>query len=141
MVQTINNNIKKRKVCVVVASRANYARIKSLLKAVRDSEEMELQLILTGSALLKRFGNIDSLVQADGFSIAERVYYVIEGENPLTMAKSTGLAIIELATIFENLKPDGSVHELSRHAGLPVKKGEKWAFNLWLRETPTNVDC
>ena len=43
--------------------------------------------------------------------------------------------------IFENLKPDGSVHELSRHAGLPVKKGEKWAFNLWLRERPTNVDC
>ena len=79
MVQTINSNIKKRKVCVVVASRANYARIKSLLKAVRDSEEMELQLILTGSALLKRFGNIDSLVQGDGFSIAERVYYVVEG--------------------------------------------------------------
>ena len=106
MVQTKKNNIKKRKICVVVASRANYARIKSLLKAVRDSEEMELQLILTGSALLKRFGNIDSLVQGDGFSIAERVYYVVEGENPLTMAKSTGLAIIELATSFGNLKPD-----------------------------------
>ena len=25
-------------------------------------------------------------------------------------------------------------HHLSEHAGMPVIKGEKWAFNLWLRE-------
>ena len=31
---------------------------------------------------------------------------VIEGESPTTMAKSTGLTVIELATIFENLDPD-----------------------------------
>ena len=134
MVQTINNNIKKRKVCVVVASRANYARIKSLLKAVRDSEEMELQLILTGSALLKRFGNIDSLVQADGFSIAERVYYVIEGANPLTMAKSTGLAIIELATIFENLKPDIVLTVADRHETLATAVAANY-MNIYLAHT------
>ena len=31
---------------------------------------------------------------------------MIEGENLSTMAKSTGLAIIELSTIFGNIKPD-----------------------------------
>lgn len=36
--------------------------------------------------------------------------------------------------LFKNLNPDGSLNMKSRHAGLPVKKGEKWAFNLWLRE-------
>ena len=25
-------------------------------------------------------------------------------------------------------------HAMSEHAGMPVKKGEKWAFNLWFRE-------
>ena len=34
------------------------------------------------------------------------IYSIVEGEIPTTMAKSTGLGIIELATIFENLKPD-----------------------------------
>ena len=33
-------------------------------------------------------------------------FTIVEGENPVTMAKSTGIAIIELSTIFENLKPD-----------------------------------
>ena len=36
--------------------------------------------------------------------------------------------------VFNNLNDDGSLNEKSRHAGLPVIKGEKWAFNLWLRE-------
>ena len=31
---------------------------------------------------------------------------IIEGETPLTMAKSTGLGLLELPTIFDRLKPD-----------------------------------
>ena len=33
-------------------------------------------------------------------------YTIVEGGNPTSMAKSTGLGIIELSTIFSNLKPD-----------------------------------
>jgi len=36
--------------------------------------------------------------------------------------------------VFNNVNDDGSLNIKSRHAGLPVIKGEKWAFNLWLRE-------
>tara|TARA_A200000113_G_scaffold150216_1_gene135308 strand:- start:2597 stop:3211 length:615 start_codon:yes stop_codon:yes gene_type:complete len=36
--------------------------------------------------------------------------------------------------VFTNVNDDGSLNRKSRHAGLPVIKGEKWAFNLWLRE-------
>jgi prolyl 4-hydroxylase len=36
--------------------------------------------------------------------------------------------------VFNNVNDDGSLNKKSRHAGLPVIKGEKWAFNLWLRE-------
>jgi UDP-hydrolysing UDP-N-acetyl-D-glucosamine 2-epimerase len=31
---------------------------------------------------------------------------IVEGENPTTMAKSTGLGLMELANIFSNIKPD-----------------------------------
>ncbi|HOW43076.1 MAG TPA: UDP-N-acetylglucosamine 2-epimerase [Candidatus Omnitrophota bacterium] len=96
----------KRKVCVVVASRANYGRIKSVLQAVKRHPGLELQLVVAASALLYRFGNVVELIEQDGFKIDSRVYIIIEGENPTTMAKSTGLAIMELATIFENLRPD-----------------------------------
>ena len=36
--------------------------------------------------------------------------------------------------VFNNVNDDGSLNKKSRHAGLPVIQGEKWAFNLWLRE-------
>lgn len=96
----------KRKICVVVASRANYGRIKAVLQAIKDCDELELQLIVAASALLYRFGNVVDGIKEDGFEVTSTAYLIIEGENPTTMAKSTGLAIIELATQFENLKPD-----------------------------------
>jgi UDP-hydrolysing UDP-N-acetyl-D-glucosamine 2-epimerase len=96
----------KRKVCVVVNSRANYGRIKSVLRAVQDHPELELQLIVGASALLWRFGSVADQICGDGFKINAVVYSIVEGENPTTMAKSTGMGIMELATQFENLKPD-----------------------------------
>ncbi len=91
---------------MVVASRANYGRIKSVLQAINSHSDLELQLIVGASALLYRFGKVVDLIQADGFNVNAQVYSIIEGENPTTMAKSTGLGIIELSTLFENLRPD-----------------------------------
>ena len=96
----------KRKVCIVVNSRANYGRIRSVMQAVQAHPELELQLILGASALLYRFGNVAELVMDDGFQPVATVYSIVEGETPTTMAKSTGMAIMELATQFENIKPD-----------------------------------
>ena len=96
----------RRKVCIVVNSRANYGRIKTVLAAVRDHPKLELQLVVGASALLYRFGNVREVMAHDGFTPNASVYTIVEGETPTTMAKSTGLAIMELATIFENLKPD-----------------------------------
>lgn len=98
--------MSKRKICVVVASRANYGRIKSVLQSIQDHKNLELQLIVQASALLYRFGNVIENIKKDGFKVDAAVYSIVEGENLTTMAKSTGLAIIELATLFESLKPD-----------------------------------
>lgn len=97
---------EKRKICIVVNSRANYGRIKSVLRAVDDDPRLELQLVVGASALLYRFGDVRELIKADGFNPLATVYTIVEGETPTTMAKSTGLAIMELATLFENFKPD-----------------------------------
>ena len=99
-------NNRKKKICVVVASRANYGRIKSVLREIKNHDNLELQLIVAASALLHRFGNVIEGIRNDGFEISRTAYLIVEGENPTTMAKSTGLAIIELATLFEDLKPD-----------------------------------
>ncbi len=95
-----------RKICVVVASRANYGRIKYFMRAVQESAALELQLIVGASVLLDRFGRAIDVILQDGFEPTRRLHYVVEGETLSTQAKSTGLGIIELASAFEDLKPD-----------------------------------
>lgn len=95
-----------RKVCVVVASRANYGRVKPVLEAIKESDNLELQLIAGASVMLEKYGQAIDVIRSDGFSIDRSIYYIVEGENLLTQAKTTGLGIIELASAFEDLKPD-----------------------------------
>ena len=96
----------KRKICVVIASRANYGSIKTAMRAIQNHKDLELQLIVGASALLSRFGEAVKYIENDGFKPNAEIYMVVEGENPITMAKTTGLGIIELSTHFQNLKPD-----------------------------------
>ena len=95
-----------RKVCVVVGSRANYGSIKSVMRAVQAHPDLKLQIIVAASALLDRFGSVVDVIVRDGFTPDARVNMIVEGETPVTMAKSTGLGLLELPTLFELLNPD-----------------------------------
>ncbi len=95
-----------RKVCVVIGSRANYSSIKSAMHAIQNHPDLELQVVAGASAILDRYGSVVDLIERDGFKPAAKVYMLIEGETPATMAKSTGLGLIELPTIFDQLQPD-----------------------------------
>ncbi|MBI4375863.1 MAG: UDP-N-acetylglucosamine 2-epimerase (hydrolyzing) [Elusimicrobia bacterium] len=95
-----------RKICVVVGSRANYSSIKSALAAIKARPDLELQLVVGASALLDRYGSVVNVIKKDGFSPSASVYMLVEGETPTTMAKSTGLGLMELSSVFDNLKPD-----------------------------------
>jgi len=108
----------RRKVCVVVTARPSYSRIKSALRAIAEHPDLELQLVVAASALLDRYGNTIEYIQRDGFEIAARVYMVLEGENLVTSAKSTGLGLAELATVFDNLRPDVVVTIADRYETL-----------------------
>ncbi len=96
----------KRKICIVIGSRANYASIKSVLRAIKQHPDLTLQIITNTSAVLDRYGEVHKIINNDGFTINQKMYTLIEGETLSTMAKSTGLALLELPTIFEQLKPD-----------------------------------
>ena len=98
--------VDKRKVCVVVTARPSYARVKTALQAIKEHSKLELQLVLAGSSLLDRYGNAAKIIEKDGFEVIEKIYNILEGETPSFMAKTTGLAIMELSTTFQNLKSD-----------------------------------
>ena len=103
-----------RKICVVVTARPTYSRIRSVLTEIRDHPDLELQLVVAASALLDRYGNAYQVMEREGFRIDRRVYMTMEGENLLTSAKSTGIGLAELATVFNDLKPDAVVTNADR---------------------------
>jgi len=110
--------LPKRKICVVVTARPSYSRIRTALHAIHQHPDLELQLVVAASALLERYGNAIQAIERDGFPVAARVYMVVEGENLVTSAKSTGLGLVELATVFDNLAPDAVVTIADRYETL-----------------------
>lgn len=96
----------KRKICVVITARASYSRIKTLLIAIKSHPSLSLPLVITGSCMLDKYGGIMKLIRQDGFHQIIKVSNLLENENPTAAAKTTGLGIIELASVFENVRPD-----------------------------------
>ena len=105
----------KRKICVVITARPSYSRIKTALKAIQAHPDLELQLIVAASAILNRYGDVSKVMLSDGFEIAGKAMTLVEGENPESMAKTTGLGIIELSTLFTIQKPDAVVTIADRY--------------------------
>lgn len=97
---------QKRKIAVVVTARPSYSRVKTVLSAIEEHPDLELQLVVAASALLERYGSAVNYIEKDGFTISAKVFNVLEGENLAAAAKTTGIGILELSSVFDNLKPD-----------------------------------
>jgi len=108
------------KISVVITARPSYSRIKSFLKSLKKDHGIELQLIVAGSALLSKYGSATEVIEKDGFDITEKIHFLIEGNQPSLMGKSTGLALIEFSTIFKKINPDAIIVIADRYETIAV---------------------
>lgn len=98
---------KRKTICVVITARPSYARVRSfLLECKRRHEIFDLRIVLSGSAVLERFGDLRIVLEQDKLMVDETVYCMIEGSATGNMARSTAFSLIELTSIFERIKPD-----------------------------------
>jgi UDP-hydrolysing UDP-N-acetyl-D-glucosamine 2-epimerase len=93
-------------VCVVLVDRANYGRLKPVMREIAATPGLELQVLATGTMVLERFDQPVRVVREDGFHIDGEVYMELEGSTPATMAKSLGFGVVEFAGTFQRLQPD-----------------------------------
>ena len=96
----------KKTICVFIGSRANYSSIKSALIAIQNHPGLELKIVLGGSALVKKYGNLEKILEKDGFQVDERIQMLVEGDVPSVMVKTAALGMLGLADAFERVKPD-----------------------------------
>ena len=95
-----------RKVCVVTATRAEYGLLKCLMDDIRVDDELQLQVISTGTHLSPEFGLTNQQIEADGFAVSKKIEILLSSDTPIGVSKSMGLAQISFAEAFDELKPD-----------------------------------
>ncbi len=97
----------KRKILFITERRADYSRLKPIMKAVQKSSQLEMQLVVTGMHLLKKFGETKKNIIKDGFKIDEIVPIFSEKDRDdgASMVRGMGKALIAYSDIFAKLKP------------------------------------
>jgi UDP-N-acetylglucosamine 2-epimerase (non-hydrolysing)/GDP/UDP-N,N'-diacetylbacillosamine 2-epimerase (hydrolysing) len=101
-----SSNLKRRKICVVTTSRADFGLLSGLIRAIQDDPALELQLIASGMHLSKAFARTWRDIQAEGFRITRRIPMRMEGGSAAANLKSIGLGLNGFAKAFSELRPD-----------------------------------
>jgi GDP/UDP-N,N'-diacetylbacillosamine 2-epimerase (hydrolysing) len=97
---------KKRKVCFITGTRAEYGLLYWLMDEIRNDDSLTLQLIVTGMHLSPEFGLTFYQIEKDGFKIDFKVEMLLSSDTAVATSKSMGLGMIGFADAYETLKPD-----------------------------------
>ncbi|HET8719422.1 MAG TPA: UDP-N-acetylglucosamine 2-epimerase [Candidatus Nitrosotenuis sp.] len=98
----------KKKILFVTERRADYSKLRPVIKAVKESSKFDYYLVVTGSHLLRKYGYTINEIKKDGFKIYKKfkMFYENEGDDPSVMTKAFGRAVFSLTNIIKSLKPD-----------------------------------
>lgn len=99
---------KKRKILFITERRADYSRLKPIMKAVQKSKKLEMYLVVTGMHLLKDFGETKKVIQNDGFKINAKIpmFKSSDKDDGAAMVVAMGKILSELPSVYKELKPD-----------------------------------
>ncbi len=95
-----------RKIAVFTGTRAEYGLLYWLLKDLQQDRDIELQLLVSAMHLSPEFGMTYQQIEADGFTITEKVEMLLSSDSPVGTAKSIGLGVLGFADALERMKPD-----------------------------------
>jgi len=98
--------VKRRKICAVTTSRADFGHLKGLLKAIRSDSALQLQVIASGMHLAPEFGLTWREIEADGFEIDRKINLRVTGDSSLLNLKSIAMGLKHFAEAFAELKPE-----------------------------------
>lgn len=95
-----------KKIAVVTATRAEYGILKNVIDKIEKSDRLELCLMVTGTHLVPEYGMTVGEIEQDGYLIAEKIDILLASDEPVSVSKTMGLAMISFAEAFERHRPD-----------------------------------
>jgi UDP-hydrolysing UDP-N-acetyl-D-glucosamine 2-epimerase len=96
----------KRTIAVVTSSRADYSHLYWPLHDLAQHPDVELKLIVLGAHLAPQFGETVKEIEKDGFPIAARLECLLSSDTDVGMAKTLGVAVLALADLLGQMRPD-----------------------------------
>ena len=100
------SQIALRRICIVTTSRSDYGLLKWLMRAIREDEELELQVIATGMHLSPEFGLTYRDIEEDGFLIDRKIEMLLSADSDSAVTKSIGVGLISFSGAIDDLRPD-----------------------------------
>ncbi len=97
--------MRKRRICYVTGTRAEFGLMRSALKAIRSRSGLELQLIVTGMHLSHEHGRSIRQVRRAGFEIDAKIRWY-DTSDKSELAEEAAIAQVKMARAFADLNPD-----------------------------------
>ena len=97
--------MSKKKICIVTGSRAEYGLLYWLIRAVKEDQDLELQLIVTGMHLSSEFGFTYKEIEKD-FKIDKKIDMHLSLDTSVEISRSMGIAQTSFSEAFNELKPN-----------------------------------
>ncbi|SCZ27896.1 MULTISPECIES: UDP-N-acetylglucosamine 2-epimerase [unclassified Pseudomonas] len=110
----------KRRIAVFTGARAEYGLLYWLLKELKASPSVDLQLIVSGMHLSPEFGDTWKAIVQDGFDIDAKVEMLLSSDSAVGVVKSMGVGLLGFADALERLKPDCLVILGDRYEALAI---------------------
>lgn len=108
------------KIAVLTATRAEYGLLKPLIRRIAEDDELELQLLVTGTHLSQAFGNTCQEILDDGFPIAVRIPILGEGDSGADTSRAMARALEGFGVYFADNRPDMLIVLGDRYEALAV---------------------
>ena len=96
----------KRKICFVTSSRADYGLLYNLIRKSKNKKNINTQIVVTGTNLIKKFGLTYKEIINDGFKINKKVNLNIKSDEEKDILRLTSDGIVKFAKVIKKLKPD-----------------------------------
>ncbi len=96
----------KKNILVVTGIRSEYDILYPIMKAIEEDAEFNLRVVVTGAHLSDWHGNSLKIIEEDGFTIADKIDYLLMTNRETQRAKGVGVLIAALTQTVEREKPD-----------------------------------
>lgn len=96
----------QRKILSITGTRSDYGLMSPVFQAIQSSENLELELIVSGMHLLPEFASSLARIREDSFGILHCASMLLGEDSGKAMAQSLGLAIYNFSEIIGSCRPD-----------------------------------